>query len=703
MQVASGDRCSSPDLPEYDSDDEAEDVSSSADGVVVPPSHIVNERAIWLEQQQVGQITFTETSKKLLVDMLNEVYVQLQPKQADWDARQIVIQFITKFVNHKIPGSCISAFGSFVMDLFTSSSDLDLSLNLADGRCDRSRNDKVHYLRKVAKALYGLQNGQRQSVQKIETVYRAAVPVVKFVECKTGIECDISVENNDGVLKSQVLGMFSTMDSRFRQLCYLVKAWAKKHNVNSSKNGTLNSLSICLLVAFHLQTRSPAILPPFSVFMEGLHLPDIGSCLQTVELRVKEYKESGFGQDNTESVPELYGSFFLKLLAVESLWGQGLCSSTYEGRWISKIWPKNHIGCISVEDFADRTQNVARSVSRKEFELIYHVLQSTVSNLKDPVYDVLEAKDLKAYLFGSIRQRHRGTHHGVAAVNTGTWQSGNGWSQPATERTNLPGNRGHESFSDSSLGTDGTWGQKAPTPVYAEQNQAGQGPAHRANGFRKVGQSTRIPKVSTGFDSHAQGENRGVHHQGRRYERPGMNGYRMHYPPLDSRSNPAGQSMKQVAVHPSSGYTDFGPGYRDWDSGYRREDFHTTPAAPDSGYSGGYIHREVDFPTIDAEPRVQYPETLSTGYAGLVEPSQMTYAAAGNRPRSHHTSPSPSIPSGAHQMQRSERYRHNHRGRRHHPPGADGRVQQYSTNGYQVHMGGNAHWQAQSSRQIINF
>jgi hypothetical protein len=46
------------------------------------------------------------------------------------------------------------------MDLFTSSSDLDLSLELADGRLDRSRNDKVHYLRKVAKALYGLQNGE---------------------------------------------------------------------------------------------------------------------------------------------------------------------------------------------------------------------------------------------------------------------------------------------------------------------------------------------------------------------------------------------------------------------------------------------------------------------------------------------------------------------------------------------------------------
>lgn len=171
-------------------------------------------------------------------------------------------------------GSSISAFGSFVMDLYTASSDLDLSLNLSDGKRQCSRNDKVHYLRKVANALYGLQKGEvllpvyqpfptsesvmcldgkncrfnvsiqllklakflglqilraacvdagQRSVRGIETVYRAAVPVVKFVQCNTGIECDISVENNDGVLKSKVLGMFATIDTRFRQLCYLVR------------------------------------------------------------------------------------------------------------------------------------------------------------------------------------------------------------------------------------------------------------------------------------------------------------------------------------------------------------------------------------------------------------------------------------------------------------------------------------------------
>jgi hypothetical protein len=45
----------------------------------------------------------------------------------------------------------------------------------------------------------------------------------------------------------------------------------------------------------------------------GLHLPSIASCLKSVEGRVRDYKERGFGKNNTESVPELFGSFFLKV------------------------------------------------------------------------------------------------------------------------------------------------------------------------------------------------------------------------------------------------------------------------------------------------------------------------------------------------------------------------------------------------------
>lgn len=56
---------------------------------------------------------------------------------------------------------------------------------------------------------------------------RAAVPVVKFVEGYTNIECDISMENRDGVLKSELIGIFTLIDPRFRQLCFLVSCFEK--------------------------------------------------------------------------------------------------------------------------------------------------------------------------------------------------------------------------------------------------------------------------------------------------------------------------------------------------------------------------------------------------------------------------------------------------------------------------------------------
>ena len=56
-------------------------------------------------------------------------------------------------------GSHIAVFGSYVMDLYTGSSDLDLSLNVGYSQMERSRADKIAILRKLTRALYSLHNG----------------------------------------------------------------------------------------------------------------------------------------------------------------------------------------------------------------------------------------------------------------------------------------------------------------------------------------------------------------------------------------------------------------------------------------------------------------------------------------------------------------------------------------------------------------
>ncbi|KAI5058844.1 hypothetical protein GOP47_0027014 [Adiantum capillus-veneris] len=281
----------------------------------------------------------SDPSKKQLDGLEREfedVYRDLQPTPQDYQARKTAVDFVNGLARDKLSVADVRrrhgvwnarAFGSFTMDMFTSSSDLDISLNVEFGSENLARQDGVHLLKKMTKLLYKLQS--IGTVRDIQPVLKAKVPVVKFIHCKTGIECDVSVENRDGIIKSELLRIFSTIDSRFRKLCFLLKAWANAQGINSSKDHTLNSLSIILLAALHLQTRVPAILPPFSSFSKGVKIASDGASL--IECQVKAYKD--FGKKNSESVVQLFNSFLTKVLAVKDLWQEGLCASAYEGTW----------------------------------------------------------------------------------------------------------------------------------------------------------------------------------------------------------------------------------------------------------------------------------------------------------------------------------------------------------------------------------
>lgn len=57
---------------------------------------------------------------------------------------------------------------------------------------------------------------------RVEAILKAAVPLVKFYDRRSGIECDISVDNQDAVVKSHFLRLVGLLDSRYHKLCYLV-------------------------------------------------------------------------------------------------------------------------------------------------------------------------------------------------------------------------------------------------------------------------------------------------------------------------------------------------------------------------------------------------------------------------------------------------------------------------------------------------
>ncbi|CAH9070345.1 unnamed protein product [Cuscuta europaea] len=366
---------------------------------------VLRKKSERLERKRWQKYVVVSEKVPAIEDLLDSVYTSLRPKPSDYEVRRALV-FVFNVLAKDIygPGSdapIVEEFGSFLMDLFTTKSDLDLSINFGNNAVGFSREKRIQKLRKFAKKLYALQ--REGHVYGVHPITTANVPILKVVDRGTRIECDISVENRDGVLKSKIVHMICSIDERFGKLSFLMKAWAKAHNINSSKFKTLNSMSIVLLVAFHLQTRNPPILPPFSALYKD------GADSEEAEKLVCNF--SNYGKSNKESVAELFMTLLIKLLAVENLWCKGICASTYEGSWISKTWDFK-VACISVEDFTDRSQNVARAVGVKEVKKIYKCIHNSSERIAAFMEGRIEGSTLKEYLFGQSGCRTLGDEKG---------------------------------------------------------------------------------------------------------------------------------------------------------------------------------------------------------------------------------------------------------------------------------------------------
>ncbi|KAG7633414.1 hypothetical protein ISN44_As03g037140 [Arabidopsis suecica] len=334
----------------------------------------------------------------ILLDLdkvLNDVYCSFRPVSADYNTRKELVKNLNTMAldiygKSEESSPVLEAYGSFVMDMYSSQSDLDVSINFGNGTSEIPREKKLEILKRFAKKLRSLQ-GEGQ-VKNVESIFSAKVPIVKFSDQGTGVECDLSVENKDGILNSQIVRIISQIDGRFQKLCLLVKHWAKAHEVNSALHRTLNSVSITLLVALHLQTQNPPILPPFSMLLkDGMDPPN-------VEKRAQKFLN--WGQRNQESLGRLFATFFIKLQSVEFLWRQGLCVSVLNGLWISKKWKKVGVGSISVEDFTNISQNVARRVNGAGAKKIYSSINRTVEDIFEFLNDKVAGTDLRHRLFG---------------------------------------------------------------------------------------------------------------------------------------------------------------------------------------------------------------------------------------------------------------------------------------------------------------
>ncbi|KAF5276972.1 hypothetical protein FQA39_LY18526 [Lamprigera yunnana] len=106
---------------------------------------------------------------------------------------------------------------------------------------------------------------------QIRKILQARVPIIKYYQQFTDVECDLSMSNMSGVCMSDLLYFYGMIDSRVQPLVFVVRKWAQQVGVTSTSPGRwISNFSLTLLVLAFLQklgTSSP-ILPSINTILK---------------------------------------------------------------------------------------------------------------------------------------------------------------------------------------------------------------------------------------------------------------------------------------------------------------------------------------------------------------------------------------------------------------------------------------------------
>ncbi|KAG5878317.1 hypothetical protein JTB14_025367 [Gonioctena quinquepunctata] len=98
----------------------------------------------------------------------------------------------------------------------------------------------------------------------VRRILQARVPIIKYHQQLTDVECDVSMSNMSGVHMSDFLYLMGELDERVRPLIFCIRKWASVVGItNSSPGRWITNFSLTLLVLAFLQRpmNSPPILP----------------------------------------------------------------------------------------------------------------------------------------------------------------------------------------------------------------------------------------------------------------------------------------------------------------------------------------------------------------------------------------------------------------------------------------------------------
>ncbi|KAF9179770.1 hypothetical protein BGZ50_006688 [Haplosporangium sp. Z 11] len=251
-----------------------------------------------------------EAYEKISASMM-VLYQHLVPSNDSINKRSLLVKRLQGILDTAFPDAelHLEVFGSYASGLGSESSDADLCITSDSFRKSAPYNN----MRTLAVVL------RQGGMVKIQAISNARVPIVKFVDPYTRINCDINANHVLGIHNSALIRCYTKIDDRVRPLLYCLKALVKKHNINDSSQASLSSYAYVMMAIGFLQAQDPPVLPALQAQPEEWMTPlfvqldhegrggkDLINC--TFDHDVTRYQN--FGSRNTKSVGQLLIEFF---------------------------------------------------------------------------------------------------------------------------------------------------------------------------------------------------------------------------------------------------------------------------------------------------------------------------------------------------------------------------------------------------------
>ncbi|XP_034242553.1 poly(A) RNA polymerase, mitochondrial-like isoform X2 [Thrips palmi] len=269
-------------------------------------------------------------------------------------------------------------FGSTVSGFGRNSGDLDIYLHFKKNLCqvikdDTSKlffhskswvRDKSMQLKLISDLISLLLPG----CTNVVSILGARVPIIKYHQIMTNVECDIQNSSAAGVDTSHILYTMNKWDLRVAPLVYSLRLWAAQNNITCVKKPSpyITNFSLMLMVIFFLQTEQ--ILPSLHSFSRLPTTLTSSSFDPDAELffpdlrRVEKGLLSG---GNEEKIDSLLVKFFM-FYSTFSFEKNKI--SVYHG----KVMPKSSRLILEIENPTNPSLNVAKNV-RPEYLQVFQI------------------------------------------------------------------------------------------------------------------------------------------------------------------------------------------------------------------------------------------------------------------------------------------------------------------------------------------